>query len=271
MCKRLWQWLSNQEDSSEYPIHEPLPGGKKRIALLFGINIYPGSANELQGCINDINDVEVKLKVEFPDFIIQKYKDSQVTCENFYNVIKDTILSLVAGDHLYIHYSGHGTQVPSNSETNGYHEALYLYNGPFIDDQFQSLVVMLREGVTMTAKFDSCFSGDMLRNSKKSFKRFYAMPGVPIRHRAIRKFGKKIVTDNCVVFSGCSEDQTSADAYINGRYNGAFSYYDNRAFNAQSTYMDEIDRLHAFLPSAVYSQNPTMDGDSSLFDKKVFT
>lgn len=268
MCfKKIVEWF-NTVDPIEEPIPEPT--GSKRIALLFGINNYPHSANELQGCLNDIDDCEAKLIVEFPDFIIHKYKDSQVTCENFYDVIKNTILTLEAGDHIYLHYSGHGTQIPSNSEANGYHEALYLYNGAFIDDQFQSLVAMLPEGVRMTAKFDSCFSGDMIRNSK-FFNRFYAMPGVPIRHRAIRKFGKKAVIDNCVVFSGCSEEQTSADAYINGRYNGAFSYFDNRAFNAQSTYNDEIKRLHDFLPSATYDQNPTIDGDLSLFDRKVFT
>ena len=30
---------------------------------------------------------------------------------------------------------------------------------------------------------------------------------------------------NHVLFSGCKENQTSADAFINGRYNGAFTYY----------------------------------------------
>ena len=269
MClNKVWQWFLNQGTPPVIP-PEPIPGGNKRVALLFGINNYPGSANDLNGCLNDIVDCEAKLKAEFPDFIIRKVKDSQVTCENFYNQIKDTIFTLVAGDHLYIHYSGHGTQVPSNSEVNGYHEALYLYNGAFIDDQFQSLVAMLPEDVRMTAKFDSCFSGDMLRNTKKFAKKFYPMPGIPVRHEVIRKFGKKAVTKNVVVFSGCSEDQTSADAYINGRYNGAFTYYDNRAYNAQSTYKDEMDRLHAFIPSATYDQNPTIDGDS--FDRKVFT
>ena len=97
------------------------------------------------------------------------------------------------------------------------------------------------------------------------------MPGIPVRRKVIRKFGKKAVTKNCVVFSGCSEEQTSADAYINGRYNGAFTFYDNRAFNAQSTYIQEINKLHTFLPGGGYDQNPTLDGDSLIFINKVFT
>jgi hypothetical protein len=201
MCfKKIWQWILSQGTPPE-PI--PVPTGKQRIALLFGINNYPGSANDLNGCLNDIDDVEAKLKAEFPDFVIKKFKDAQVTCENFYNQIKDTILSLDKGSHIYVHYSGHGTQVPSNSEPNGYHEALYLYNGVFLDDQFQSLVEMLPEReIYMTDKFDSCFSGDMLRNSKNITRRFYPMPGVPVRHKAIRKFGKKAVLKNCIVISG---------------------------------------------------------------------
>lgn len=270
MCfKKIWEWILSQGPE---PVPEPeLPTGKKRVALLWGINNYPGSANDLNGCLNDIDDVEAKLKTEFPDFIIRKYKDSQVTCEDVYNKTKEIILSLASGDHIYFHYSGHGTQVPSNSEPNGYHEALYLYNGVFLDDQFQSLVAMLSEGVRMTAKFDSCFSGDMLRNSKKQIKRFYPMPGVPVRHKTIRKFGKKAIPKNCIVISGCSENETSADAFIDGRFNGAFTYFDNRSFNPEITYSMEMINLHNYLPSAVYKQNPTLDGDSSLFDIKVFT
>ena len=35
-----------------------------------------------------------------------------------------------------------------------------------------------------------------------------------------------------VLFAGCKADQTSADAYFNGRYSGAFTYYFLKALAA---------------------------------------
>ena len=240
----------------------------KRRALLFGINKY-GGGNNLNGCLNDVDDVEKKLKNEFPDFVISKYKDSQVTCANFFNTIKDAIQVMRSGDVLYLHYSGHGTQVPSSQEANGYHEALYLIDGPFIDDQIQTLQAMTPAGATVIAKFDSCFSGDLLRNPTRN--RFYPMPGVRIRRKVINRFAKAFKDElKWIVFSGCSEEETSADAYIDGRYNGAFTFYDNLSYWKDSTYSQEIDKLHTFLPGGSYDQNPTLDGNTNLVNQVVF-
>jgi len=61
---------------------------------------------------------------------------------------------MTAGDLLYIHYSGHGTQIPdySDTELNGYHEALYLYDGPFQDDRLVELQALTPAGVKVIAK-----------------------------------------------------------------------------------------------------------------------
>jgi metacaspase-1 len=250
----------------------PVVPASKR-ALLFGINKY-GGGNDLQGCINDIDDVGKKLNKEFPDFIVVKYKDSQVTCSTFYNAIKDAISVLRTGDVLYLHYSGHGTQIPSHQEINGYHEALYLFDGPFIDDQIQSLQALTPDGAMVIAKFDSCFSGDLLRELNPRYKknRFYPMPGVEVRKKVVTRFARhKKTILKWVVFSGCSEEQTSADAYFNGRFNGAFTYFDNLSYDSKSIYTEELKELHKYLPSSEYEQNPTLDGDITLFNKQVLT
>ena len=57
-----------------------------RVALLFVINNYPGSANDLNGCINDINLAEQKLKGLFQ---IRKFKDSEVTVANFKKQVEE--------------------------------------------------------------------------------------------------------------------------------------------------------------------------------------
>ena len=270
MCLRKLfpNWF--KADPAPEPIPDPVVGEKRRIAVLTGINNYPGSVNDLNGCINDIDDVEKKLKAEFPDFLIKKMKDAEVTVEGVFNQIKDILVTLHAGDVFYWHYSGHGTQIPDPSESNGYSEALYLFNGPIIDDSIQTLLSFKPVGVRFIAKFDSCFSADMLKNSKRFKNRFYPMPGVRVRRKVTRKLGKTVMTD-VVIISGCGEEQTSADAYINGRYNGAFTYYDLKSFDSNSTYDKEMDKLHTFLPGGGYDQDPTIDGDSIIIGDKVLT
>jgi hypothetical protein len=247
----------------------PVTATKKR-ALLFGINKY-GGGNDLQGCINDIEDVKTKLNKEFPGFEILMFKDSQVTCKTFFDTIKQSLEVMRTGDILYIHFSGHGTQIPSSLEVNGYHEALYLIDGPFIDDQIQTLQELTLDDVTVVVKFDSCFSGNMLREFNPGKKRFMPMPGVEVRHKVMRKItGAKEAALKWIAFSGCSEEETSADAFINGRYNGAFTYFDNLSYNDKSTYQSEINNLHNYLPGNEYDQNPTLDGDYLKFKTSVF-
>lgn len=67
-------------------------------ALLFGINNYPGSANDLNGCLNDIDDFEVKLKQLWPQFKVRKFKDYQVTNLKFLLEMNKAIEALNPGD-----------------------------------------------------------------------------------------------------------------------------------------------------------------------------
>ena len=66
MCwKKIVNWWNNiQENNPEPPPPNPEQGLQKNIALLFAINNYSGSSNDLQGCLNDQKRVASKL----PDF-----------------------------------------------------------------------------------------------------------------------------------------------------------------------------------------------------------
>ena len=245
---------------------QPITGNK--VALLFGINDYMGSQNDLSGCLNDIDDVEKKLKNEFPEFQVRKFKDSEVTTYKFISEIENDLNTLILPGVLYIHYSGHGTQIPNIQESNKYDEALYLYNGALVDDNIWLLQQKTPEGLTVVAKFDSCFSGDMGRAIKPGRSRFYKMPGIRVMKGAVRKFNKS-ASDRWVIFSGCGEEQTSSDAWFNNRPNGAFTYYDLKSYDKNSTYYDEIAKLLTFLPNGNFDQVPGLNGNSILFDNKV--
>ena len=102
---------------------------RKLHALLIGVDYYiphklaDGSYYpSLGGCVRDINHVETFLKqrLELPDEQIIKLtstngkdgppepKEKWPTYENMVAAFKQTTQRAVAGDQVYIHYSGHG-------------------------------------------------------------------------------------------------------------------------------------------------------------------
>ena len=74
-----------------------------------------------------------------------------------------------AGDHLYVHYSGHGGSVTDTSgdEKDGKDETLvpldYRKMGQLTDDTIiKELVLAVPEGVMLTVVIDACHSGTVL-------------------------------------------------------------------------------------------------------------
>lgn len=249
---------------------EPLQPALRR-ALLFAINNYVGSANDLSGCINDQIDVETILNIYYGDFDIRKFRDSQVTTTRFKNELESAVSVLRSGDVLLVHYSGHGTQVADRSgdEPDGYDEALYLYDGVLIDDDINGILNNIPQGGIVVLALDSCFSGTATRLKNGDKKRFIA-PEKP-RSKVMRQFAKKGAGDlNWIVFSGCKENQTSADAIFNNRYNGAFTYCWLKAFNIAMTYRQWLAMTEEALRIYHFEQIPTLEGKEDLLNRVVF-
>jgi len=243
-----------------------------RTALLFSINDYPGTQNDLNGCLTDQKEMRHLIEGTFPSFIIKPFIDSMVTMEEFISEIIKHIGYLKAGDFLLVHYSGHGTQVYDvhGDEEDGYDEALYLMDGPVIDDDIGFALKKIPEGATVFFMLDSCFSGGGMKKYHTCKPRFIPHPDYPEMRRKKRI---RIPREEMryLVMSGCQEDQTSADAYINGKYCGAFTYYAIQAFAPSLTYRQWLDRIRKFIPCKSYPQNPTLEGKADLFDKVIFT
>lgn len=239
-------------------------------ALLFAINNYQGDG-DLNGCINDQINICHKLVEENFGFYIQNFRDSEVTWRNFVDKLTDLVKSAAPGDELLVHYSGHGTQVldKSGDESDGYDEALYLYDKPLTDDTLNEILSNLKDGVNLTIMLDSCFSGTGTRNTtKRKFKRYdvdFGNDKVLVRKKSILRSNMK-----WILMSGCAENQTSADAYIGGTYNGAFSYFAVKALQCGISYKEWHKRIRKNLPSGMYDQIPQLEGNSELFQRGVF-
>jgi len=243
----------------------PEPIEANKILLSFAINNYPGSANDLNGCINDQKNIVNKL----PDFFVRTFKDSEVTKARFTSEVEAVVTQAKAGDIIIIHYSGHGTYVTDTSgdEPDNADEAIYLYDGALIDDKIGEILQKTPDGVTVVILLDSCFSGTATR--KLSRPRF-----IQIERAMPKKVRKKFLRSNeikWIVFSGCSEHQTSADAYIGGEYNGAFTYYAMKALDRSFTYEQWYNKIREYLPSRSFEQIPTLEGPDELINKVCFT
>ena len=72
-----------------------------------------------------------------------------------------------------------------------------------------------------------------------------------------------------VLITGCRDTQTSADAFINGRYNGALTYALVEAMRKGKgalTYKQLHDRAHGVLKAKKFDQVPQLEGRTDRFD-----
>ncbi|PNP74357.1 hypothetical protein FNYG_12406 [Fusarium nygamai] len=164
-----------------------------RWALMIGINYYPKDRH-LHGSVDDVSDIKAYLEQHSATAIHTSVltatvpKDHQSTKDppetpderpTRANVLKQLRLiidSAKPGDHVYIHFSGHGTQLPSDGnigETgfgelglvlyeNGEHGASY-FRGRFLA---QALKRMVDKGLIVTVALDCCFSGAVTRGDR---------------------------------------------------------------------------------------------------------
>ncbi|KAG9190174.1 hypothetical protein G6011_08262 [Alternaria panax] len=169
-------------------------------ALLIGVNYYnvPGQ-KDLLGSVPDVKLVHQFIQRYRPKTKIVMLTASQPpdptqgapaedskSWPTRYNVIQNLEIILkesVAGDAVYIHFSGHGTTIPdSKSASRIYgHLALVLYSnkGGEYCLQGEELAVILNcmvsKGILVTLVLDCCFAGSVAR-SKRDWNSLRALP-----------------------------------------------------------------------------------------------
>jgi len=215
MCfKKIIDWFRPEPD--------PEPGLiGKRTLITFGRNKY-GGGSDLNGCVNDSNNLANKLTGLFSDFVIRKFLDYDVTAKK------------------------------------------YL-------EELENAVKQLSSDATILVLADSCFSetSTRLMNSPKhpTKVRFFD-PGLPPRKKNKKMFSKSVI--NHILISGCEEHATSADAYINGKYQGAFTYFAIKTLKKGITYLQWFTEIKKGLADSGFEQVPTIEGPDRLVNRIVF-
>ncbi|MEI6756875.1 MAG: caspase family protein [Chlorobium sp.] len=280
-------------------------------ALLIGINDYapvgPGGP-DLRGCVNDVQDMANTLSVlgivPASPTSMQIITDGRATRAAILNGIKWLITGAKAQDGLVFYYSGHGSQVIdiSGDEPDGRDETICPHDfataGMILDDDLQSLFAKVPAGVNLDVILDSCHSGTGTRElaalasspEEKSIAYRYieppidmgffidSNPSLPVR--GILK-PKKATKDTSiasgasqVLWAGCRDNQTSAEASVSGVYRGLFTLNFCKILRAAGvtiTRKNLIAQICRDVKAMGYSQVPQLEGTTASLSEKVFT
>jgi hypothetical protein len=244
-------------------------------AVCVGINNYPGIFNDLKGCVNDANDW-AELLAEF-DFDVSVLLDEQGTRENIKAGLRDLVSALGSGDYGVFTYSGHGTynRDTSSDEPDSYDEALYVYDGILLDDELREILDDLDSQASLVFVADSCYSGTATRvavdETLYAKPRFVPVVGYNPLYPVKRHFLAEAEMLE-LLLTGCSDDELSYDACINGRYNGAMSRYaiDAIRANREATFNEFYTALRQALPSEDYPQTPQLEGSDMNKSRVLF-
>lgn len=262
-------------------------------AICVGINKfakYPQFA--LNGCVNDAKDMAALCKS------LLGYKASEVTLLTDAHATKAAIMAQLkkavadakAGkiSTLLFSWSSHGTQMADKSgdEPDGMDEAFVPHDiseksGDWdpahiiSDDEFHDLFQQLPATVLLEVYLDTCHSGTGLRGAEFSLHaprpRFVAPPGGQgtVKQRGVRGFALQRAAEapatHHILWSGCKADQTSADAYFSGRYNGAFTYYFIKVMKETQNKASRkavVDKMRAAMKGK-FSQVPQLESNAT--------
>ena len=260
-------------------------------AVVVGINVYKNYPDQsLAGCINDAEDVLDFLSRRGTGAAnITPLYDARASKAAILQAVRDMIASSVAGDHLLLHYSGHGTQIASSdvNEPDALDEVLCPAdfnfsdrNSALTDNEIAQLVATLPANVAWTLVVDACHSGDLLKEFRdvrdakdakegkgKDRPRFLRPPADlawRLKKRTLLPRKRALTGGNGVSISACTTMETAADTSFSGRPNGAFTHFWLETLGAAAD--ASLDALVKTVGASLttYNMHPEVQGPSDL-------
>lgn len=244
---------------------------KNKNALLIGIN-YTGTEYELNGCINDVNTIKDRISQQgFQNIqMLTDLTSEKPTRENILREFTALLSSAQEGDLLFFSYSGHGSYtLDKNGDENTLYDQLIVPSDfkAIVDDELKAIIqTNLKKGVTLFAMFDSCFSGSVLDL------KYQYMDS--LNYDKYTENDKELETNgNVFMISGCSDYQTSADAFINNKATGAMTWSFNEALkqNDKCSWRELVKNMRTLLKTSQYDQIPQFScGTFENIDAPIF-
>ena len=244
---------------------------KNKKALLVGIN-YLNTPYALSGCIDDTNRMKDLLSLHgFNDFkILTDLTSVKPTKTNILNELKNLIVNAKRGDVLFFYYSGHGsyTYDRNGDERDGRDETLVSSDlQSVLDDEIKSILQNhLSREITIIGMFDSCHSGTIL-----DLKYNYLDSDNYDKYSENNKVSE--CNGNVIMISGCMDSQTSAEALIENKAQGALTWSFINCLNKtpNCSWRELLKNMRDSLKTNQFTQIPQLSTDSFYdIDSKLF-
>jgi hypothetical protein len=307
----LFRWLSSllsktqsvpTENTPAQPAGDnPMPIQGKNKALLVGVNKYAVPNADLNGCVNDVEGAWDMLTNRFGYKAddVRVLTDERATKQSILERLEWLVGTAEAGDRLYFHFSGHGSQIRdrNDDELNDHLDELICphdldWDDPLTDDILAGYFRRVPEGAFLIFVCDSCHSGSIDRgimppgNPHETKARFLPPPmDISLRSRGREltnhPMGRRHLPGNGnfhyieqrhLLLSGCKDEQTSADAYIGGKYQGALTANLLAAIEKDDKrdWLTIHKEVVETLDKDGYTQIPQLTGPSSVLSARIF-
>lgn len=291
------------------PVAVPSAGGNSvktnKYAFLVGINKYVAiQGNDLNGCVNDVTGMMDLLvsKYEFSPDNIRMVCDERATKLAILDGLKWLVKDTAPGDQLVFHYSGHGSQIRDDlgDELDDHMTEILCptdldWDDPLTDDMLANIFKQIAPGSFLTFICDACHSGTMDKGLAPNSgdhppKAKFIQPPIDIRVRGrtdrdlgLRSIGVKSDTtrgagdvhffeQRHLLLSGCRDNQTSADAWVDGKYQGALTASILKVFQKEprTPWLKAHEEMLAWLKSG-YAQVPQLSGPKVVLEKTPYS
>lgn len=245
-------------------------------ALLFGLNYDKTPDARLRGCHEDVKNMSQLLKTKYGFDEIDVHLDNAPHARTTASGILQEINDLAVECHkrkietVYIHFSGHGTRTRdwSGDENDGYDEALvpsdFKTRGLVSDDYVKRVLRNFPEFTNVICCFDCCHSGSVA-DLKYRYKD---------NANWVVEDKSKSCDANIVMLSGCTDTQTSADAFnVNNRrkFTGACTSCLIRTLEKHDkpTWFTVLEELRIDLKSKGFTQIPMLSSSRVIEDTSM--
>jgi len=257
-------------DTAVDPAVAPVSNAKS--ALLIGCN-YAGTNFQLSGCINDVNNIQSFLTKRGGYNKITTLTDNTTSKPNKANILQELKYILTnskEGDLLFFSFSGHGSNSTDTNgdEKDGKDELIVpLDLRPITDDELKTLIqTNMKKNTTLFFLFDCCHSGTILDLHYQYLD--------SVNNNNTSENSKNTLTPGTVIMvSGCKDDQTSSDSFINNISQGSLSWSFVKSINENPsiTWQELISNMRTLLKNAGYSQIPQLSSGQPLdINAKIF-